>query len=360
MTDEQWHAFQELLHFILNFRLEDGHDPSHIFLRKVNKRFVPAYYEVIKEPIAFSTIKARISIRHYKDVPDLIRDFALIPHNAQVYNRPESGAYQDALVIKGLLESELKKLAERKVISAEHIELPYLGEIPDVDEAAPDEAGDEEEDEEDEEEEDAEAEESDASKSKGKGRRGRKRKAETEDGDEAVDIEASKKKRGRPPRVDTPMESRIKNILKGVRRAKNDAGHLRITPFDRLPDKAAMPEYFNEIKNPIAVDVIRKRVKRKKYSTVELFLKDLDLMFDNAKLYNQDGSDIFNDAVILQAEAHRLGEEELQKPDTEYALEDGRIPLPEGISHNGELYKVGKFGFQPPRTCHISNANPFR
>lgn len=68
---------------------------------------------------------------------------------------------------------------------------------------------------------------------------------------------------------------------------------------------------------------------------------DVDLMFENAKSYNQDESQIFRDAVELQAEAHRLADEERSKPDTEYVMDEGRIPMPNGILHNGELYKVG-------------------
>lgn len=33
------------------------HDPSRVFHRKVNKRALPEYYEVIKEPMALSTVK---------------------------------------------------------------------------------------------------------------------------------------------------------------------------------------------------------------------------------------------------------------------------------------------------------------
>ncbi len=34
-----------------------GYDPSKVFHRKVNKRVLPTYYDVIKEPMALSTIK---------------------------------------------------------------------------------------------------------------------------------------------------------------------------------------------------------------------------------------------------------------------------------------------------------------
>src|ERR1700729_2768704 len=74
-----------------------GYDPSKLFQRKVNKRAVPDYYNVIKEPMALSIIKTKVSAKEYKSFSEFVRDFALVPHNAQVYNRQESSAYQDAL-----------------------------------------------------------------------------------------------------------------------------------------------------------------------------------------------------------------------------------------------------------------------
>lgn len=51
-----------------------------------------------------------------------------------------------------------------------------------------------------------------------------------------------------------------------------------------------------------------------------------------------------------QTEAHKLADLEKQKPDTEYVMEEGRLPLPNGIMHNGELWKVGDW-------VHIQNPN---
>ena len=55
-----------------------GYDPSRLFHRSVNKRLVPDYYDIIKEPMAMSIIKARINKREYKQIADFVRDFALV------------------------------------------------------------------------------------------------------------------------------------------------------------------------------------------------------------------------------------------------------------------------------------------
>lgn len=53
------------------------------------------------------------------------------------------------------------------------------------------------------------------------------------------------------------MEARIKSVLKGLRKLRDANGEMKIAHFEKLPDKAAMPEYFVEIQNPLAVDTIK-------------------------------------------------------------------------------------------------------
>lgn len=97
-------------------------------------------------------------------------------------------------------------------------------------------------------------------------------------------------------------------------------------------------------------------------------MRDIDTMFNNAKSYNQDESQIYKEAVYLQVcqrnfcphenhkanlrqnEAHKLADLEKLKPDTDYVMEEGRLPLPNGILHNNELWKVGDW-------VHIQNPN---
>lgn len=146
------------------------------------------------------------------------------------------------------------------------------------------------------------------------------------------------------------MEARIKAILKGIRKLKDSSGQLKMSHFERLPDKAVYPDYYMEIKEPVAIDLIKRKSKRKKYQSVDHFMKDMNLMFNNAKAYNQPESDIYRDAVDLQVESRKLAEIEKKKPDSEYLMEDGRLPLPNGILYKDELWKVGDW-------AHIQNPN---
>lgn len=264
--------------------------------------------------------------------------------------------YGDAITLRALFQAELQKLVEDKIITAEEAELPYLGEIPDVEDSSPpppeDEEVDEEEDEEDDDDEDDE-DDSDDDKPQRNRKKGRRSSTTTKkDGkfdDGGKDDPEAQKKRGRPPKVHTPMEARINSILKGLRKYKSSEGDMKILPFERLPDKSELPDYYQEIKNPIAMDTIKKKAKRKKYHSVEQALKDLELMFENAKLYNVEDSEVYQFAVDLQKEARILAEQEKQKPDSDFVDDDGRLPVPE-ILYNNEIWKVGDW-------IHLANPN---
>ncbi|KAG0128409.1 hypothetical protein HOY82DRAFT_489145 [Tuber indicum] len=178
------------------------------------------------------------------------------------------------------------------------------------------------------------------------------------EGSRQKDLSDPRRKRGRPPRVDTPMEIRVKNVLKALRKLKDESdGRLRISTFEKLPEKKEFPEYFQEIKDPIALDIIRKNVKRREYKTFDHFIADMELMFENAKSFNEDDSDVYGDAVILQEEMRKAAEVEKARKDEDITGgEEGergnkptRLPL-EKVEHRGETYRVGDW-------IHIINPN---
>ena len=241
--------------------------------------------------------------------------------------------------MRNVFQEKLQEYVNEGIIKPEEAVLPDLGEIPEVEDSPPpedDEDGEEEEEDEEDDEDDSD-DEGTRRRGKRRGRRATLGKKSLEDDDD----EAPAKKRGRPPKVFTPLEGRIYAILKGLRRFKNERGELLVLPFERLPDKAAEKDYYAVIKNPIALDGIKRNYKRKKYSSVDQVLADLDLLFENAKTYNEDGSDVFEDAVELQKQAHLLAEQEKAKPDDAFRDEDGKLPLP-SIEYKGEVWKVGE------------------
>lgn len=288
----------------------------------------------------------------YSSFSEFVHDVAQICHNAQVYNRPSAPIFSEAVRLRELFKERLQQLVQDGSIEAEEAILPDLGELPPVEDSPPPDEFEDGEDEDDEEEEE-EDEEDDDSDDEGGRRRGRRRGRTSRRDDEDEDYV---KKRGRPPKVFTPTEARIHAILKGLRKPRNDDGDLRILAFERLPDKQLNKEYYQEIQNPVALDQIKRNAKRKKYRNVDEVLADLELMFENAKRYNEEGSDIYDDAVELQKESRRLVSQERAKSDEAFRDEEGKLPLSE-VDHNGELWKVGMLKDDAPKVCPESCAD---
>ncbi|CAJ0825025.1 4086_t:CDS:10 [Entrophospora sp. SA101] len=70
--------------------------------------------------------------------------------------------------------------------------------------------------------------------------------------------------------------------------------------FLTLPKIRDYPLYYQIITNPIAMDTIKKRLKGIYYKTVQQFKEDWHLMFNNARAFNEEGSQIYNDADKMQ------------------------------------------------------------
>jgi chromatin structure-remodeling complex subunit RSC1/2 len=283
-------------------------------------------------------VQAKLGKKTYKAFNEFVHDVTRICHNAQVYNRPSAPIFSDAGRLLDVFKEKLAEMVKDGQITSQDAEIPDLGPLPEFEDSPPPE-DDEEEADEDEEEEEEDDEDEDSDDEGGRRRSGRRRRQSG--ARKGGDDDDAQKKRGRPPKVFTPLEARIQAILKGLRRFKNESGQLRILPFERLPDKAELPEYYAAIRNPIALDTIKKKHKRKKYQTVDQALQDLELMFENAKQFNEEGSEVYQDAVELMTQARLLAEQEKAKPDDEFRDEDGRLPLA-GIEHKGEVWRVGE------------------
>jgi chromatin structure-remodeling complex subunit RSC1/2 len=287
-------------------------------------------------------VQAKLGKKTYTTFNEFVHDVTRICHNAQVYNRPSAPIFSDAGRLLEVFKEKLVEMVKEGEISADDARIPDLGPLPEFEDSPPPDEDEEEVDEDDEEEEeDDEDEDSDDEGGRRRfGRRGRQSGAR-----KGGDDDDAQKKRGRPPKVFTPLEARIQAILKGLRRFKNDSGQLRILPFERLPDKAELPDYYAAIRNPLALDAIKRKHKRKKYQTVDQALQDLELMFENAKQFNEEGSEVYQDAVELANQARILADQEKAKPDDDFRDEDGRLPLA-GIEHRGQIWRVGQYPIQ--------------
>lgn len=166
-------------------------------------------------------------------------------------------------MLQAYFEAEFRTLVDEGIIPAETAVLPDLGEIPPADPRPAEEEEEEEDD--DEEDEDDEADESDDEGTRRRRKRGprstaaitKRQGGSKDDAGHKGDDSKPRKKRGRPPKVDTPMEARINAILKGLRKIKAPSGEPILRQFIHLPDKADHPDYYVQIKELMAIEVIK-------------------------------------------------------------------------------------------------------
>ncbi|CCJ30808.1 unnamed protein product, partial [Pneumocystis jirovecii] len=80
-----------------------------------------------------------------------------------------------------------------------------------------------------------------------------------------------------------------------------ETNHSRAEMFLELPNKRIYPDYYILIKNPIALNKIKKRIDHSYYNSLDDFKADFYQMFENARTYNEEGSMIYDDANALEA-----------------------------------------------------------
>lgn len=72
------------------------------------------------------------------------------------------------------------------------------------------------------------------------------------------------------------------------------------TEFHELPNRRQYPDYYLQVKKPIALEQIKVKVSSAQYRTIDEMQKDVRLMCDNARSYNQQGSAVYINAAKLE------------------------------------------------------------
>ncbi|ROV99021.1 hypothetical protein VSDG_03668 [Cytospora chrysosperma] len=75
---------------------------------------------------------------------------------------------------------------------------------------------------------------------------------------------------------------------------------LIIGPFIKLPPKKEWADYYVVIKNPISMNQIEKKIKKEDYNSLSDLRRDIELMCQNCRTFNDDGSLIHTDATTIE------------------------------------------------------------
>uniref|UniRef100_A0A8C1B7W5 SWI/SNF related BAF chromatin remodeling complex subunit ATPase 4a n=1 Tax=Cyprinus carpio carpio TaxID=630221 RepID=A0A8C1B7W5_CYPCA len=123
------------------------------------------------------------------------------------------------------------------------------------------------------------------------------------------DDSKKQKKRGRPPAEKLSpnpptLTKKMKKIVDAVIKYKDGlvASVIQLSNvFIQLPSRKELPEYYELIRKPVDFRKIKERIRSHKYRTLNDLEKDVMLLCQNAQTFNLEGSQIYEDSIVLQS-----------------------------------------------------------
>merc|ERR1711994_558599 len=113
---------------------------------------------------------------------------------------------------------------------------------------------------------------------------------------------------------------KMKKLIEVVMQYEDSDGRVLSEPFYKLPSRKELPDYYEIIKKPVDIAKIQQRIDDEKYDDMSALQKDFMLLCTNTQQYNEDGSLIFEDSIVLQSvftNARERLEQEPDEPDDE-------------------------------------------
>ncbi|XP_007652728.2 probable global transcription activator SNF2L2 isoform X5 [Cricetulus griseus] len=134
----------------------------------------------------------------------------------------------------------------------------------------------------------------------------RKRRRNVEKDPVKEDVEKAKKRRGRPPAEKLSpnppkLTKQMNAIIDTVINYKDSSGRQLSEVFIQLPSRKELPEYYELIRKPVDFKKIKERIRNHKYRSLGDLEKDVMLLCHNAQTFNLEGSQIYEDSIVLQS-----------------------------------------------------------
>merc|ERR1719507_94590 len=139
-----------------------------------------------------------------------------------------------------------------------------------------------------------------------------------------------KKKKRREHEEEEPVKKRkkgnkrlckkMKKLIEVVMQYEDSDGRMLSEPFYKLPSRKELPDYYEIIKKPVDIAKMQQRIDDEKYEDMSGLQKDFMQLCANTQQYNEDGSLIFEDSIVLQSvftNARERLEQEPDEPDDE-------------------------------------------
>uniref|UniRef100_A0A1A8ES70 Protein polybromo-1 n=1 Tax=Nothobranchius korthausae TaxID=1143690 RepID=A0A1A8ES70_9TELE len=228
----------QLYEAVRGARNSQGQLISEPFLQLPSRKDYPDYYHQISQPVCLLQIKNKMKNNEYESVEHIDSDLTLMLENAKRYNVPHSSIYKRALKLQHIQQMKRKELLQRA----------------------------------------------------------------EDDGDSMLssatsDTSSTKRKSYKK----NTRKNRMKALLMAVTEAREAGTGRRLCDlFMVKPSKKDYPDYYKIILEPVDLRTIEHNIRSDKYMTEDSMVGDMKLMFRNARHYNEEGSQVYNDSDILE------------------------------------------------------------
>lgn len=127
-------------------------------------------------------------------------------------------------------------------------------------------------------------------------RKRKKNKRKKDSDDESIASAMTKRKKGT---TDPKIKKQMTKIMRIVMKQEKE-GRILSEPFMKLPSRRELPDYYEVIKKPLDIKKIMSRIEEAKYADFADLEKDFFQLCQNAQIYNEDTSLIYEDSIVLQ------------------------------------------------------------
>ncbi|XP_078008435.1 protein polybromo-1 isoform X12 [Phascolarctos cinereus] len=228
----------QLYDTVRSCRNNQGQLIAEPFFHLPSKKKYPDYYQQIKMPISLQQIRTKLKNQEYETLDHLECDLNLMFENAKRYNVPNSAIYKRVLKMQQVMQAKKKELARRDDI---------------------------------------------------------------EDGDSMISSATSDTGSAKRKSKKNIRKQRMKILFNVVLEAREPGTGRRLCDlFMVKPSKKDYPDYYKIILEPMDLKIIEHNIRNDKYAGEEAMMEDMKLMFRNARHYNEEGSQVYNDAHVLE------------------------------------------------------------
>merc|ERR1719415_27720 len=136
------------------------------------------------------------------------------------------------------------------------------------------------------------------------------------------------------------LQKQMRKLLEIVIQYEDQDGRVLSDPFMKLPTRKELPDYYEVIRKPVDISKILTKIEDGKYDDMDALARDFMLLCNNTQKYNEDGSLIHEDSIVLQS-VFTNAREKLQAEWNENA-DDPEEPDEEASNHAPSVTSTNK------------------